>query len=154
MDGTHPLEPATAKPTATRKWFKVIRIAPKRQHDSCRRRLGTEPSRRRARRRVDAAFRDGRDGSHRSRKEVKLLRASPAVRGKQNDVRVKLTNDFRSTPRVFVHWPSELADASQEKHEAAADVMRAIIAAQVADRRPTKGDNTLADPRLQGATFF
>jgi len=87
-------------------------------------------------------------------KEVKLLRASPAVRGKQNDVRVKMTNDFRSTPRVFVHWPSELADAGEEKHEAAADVMRAIIGAQIGDRLPTKGDNALADPDLQGATFF
>jgi hypothetical protein len=58
-------------------------------------------------------------------------------------------------PRVFVHWPSDLAD---RHHGAAADVMRAIIAAQLAASArggtPTIGDNSLADPSQQGGEFF
>lgn len=88
-------------------------------------------------------------------KEVRLLRASPAIRGRINDVRVKLSTDFRSTPRVFVHWPSELADVH---HVAGAEVMKAIIGAQVAALKsgnlPSRGENTIADPTLQGGDFF
>lgn len=88
-------------------------------------------------------------------KEVRLLRASPSIRGRINDVRVKLTSDHRNTPRVFVHWPSELAD---KHHAAGADVMKAIIGAQLAalaeNAAPTRGDNALADPTLQGGDFF
>lgn len=88
-------------------------------------------------------------------KEVRLLRASPAIRGRVNDVRVKLTTDHRNTPRVFVHWPSELAD---RHHAAGAEVMKAIIGAQVAALKnndaPSRGDNALADSTLQGGDFF
>lgn len=88
-------------------------------------------------------------------KEVRLLRASPPVRGKINDVRVKVNKDFGAVPRVFVHWPSELAGAH---HEAGAAVMKAILGAQLAATArgdaPTVGDNALADPTLQGGEFF
>ena len=89
------------------------------------------------------------------RREVRLLRASPPISGKVNDVRVRLTHDFRAVPRVFVHWPSEMQD---RHHAAGADVMRTIIGAQLAAVRrgeaPTPGDNTLADPTLSGGVFF
>jgi hypothetical protein len=88
-------------------------------------------------------------------KEIRLLRANPAIRGRINDVRVKLTGDYRSVPRVFVHWPSELADVH---HAAGADVMKAIIGAQLAAQKtgnaPTRGENALADQTLQGGDFF
>jgi hypothetical protein len=88
-------------------------------------------------------------------KEVRLLRASPAIRGRINDVRVKLTTDHRSVPRVFVHWPSQLA---AKHHAAGAEVMKAIIGAQLSALRsndlPSRGDNTLADETLQGGDFF
>lgn len=87
--------------------------------------------------------------------EVRLLRASPPIRGRMNDVRVKLTNDLRSAPRVFVHWPSDLADVH---HAAGAEVMKAIIGAQLAAIQnadlPSRGENTLADPTLRGGDFF
>lgn len=88
-------------------------------------------------------------------REVRLLRASPPLPGRVNDVRVKLRTDYRETPRVFVHWPSELADVH---HAAGADVMRAIIGAQLGAMRsgdaPSRGENVLADPTLQGGDFF
>lgn len=86
---------------------------------------------------------------------VRLLKASPALRNQVNEVKVRMTADFRNTPRVFVHWPSELAS---KHHAAGADVMGAILDAQlVALARgdtPTFGDNKLADPTLQGGKFF
>lgn len=89
---------------------------------------------------------------HRS---VRLLRASPPLPGETNAVPVRVTADLRETPRVFVHWPSELAD---KHHAAGADVMRSIIAAQLQalaeGDRPSVGDNALADPTLQGGGFF
>jgi pyrrolidone-carboxylate peptidase len=92
--------------------------------------------------------------SHPNR-EVRLLRASPPERGKTNLVRVKQSKDFRATPRVFVHWPSELAGVH---HRAGAEVMKSILAAQLAalarGEPPTVGDNALADPTLQGGDFF
>jgi pyrrolidone-carboxylate peptidase len=88
-------------------------------------------------------------------KEIRLLRASPAIRGRINEVRVRLSSDYRSAPRVFVHWPSELAEVH---HAAGADVMKAIIGAQLSALRaadaPSRGDNALADPTLQGGDFF
>ncbi len=89
------------------------------------------------------------------RKAVRLLRASPAVRGAINEVKVEMKTDLSAVPRVFVHWPSEMAT---KHHQGGADVMKAIIDAQlVAIARgdtPTRGDNTLADPTLQGGGFF
>lgn len=88
-------------------------------------------------------------------KEVRLLRASRTVSGAPNDVKVKIKSDLTKVPRVFVHWPSELAD---KHHAAAADVMKSIIGAQLKalseGDAPTVGDNALADPTLQGGTFF
>lgn len=88
-------------------------------------------------------------------REVRLLRASTPVSGAANDVRVKLGADLGAVPRVFAHWPSDLAD---RHHDAAADVMRSILAAQLTATRdgdaPTLGDNALADPQLQGNGVF
>ncbi len=87
--------------------------------------------------------------------EVSLLRASTPVAGARNEVRVSIEADLRAVPRVFVHWPSDLAD---RHHDAAADVMRSIIAAQLrasaTDDVPTIGDNALAAPGLEGGDFF
>jgi pyrrolidone-carboxylate peptidase len=89
------------------------------------------------------------------RRAVRLLKASPAVRGQINEVRVEMKTDLRAVPRVFVHWPSEMAT---KHHRAGAEVMKAVLDAQlVALARgdaPTPGDNALADPTLQGGGFF
>jgi hypothetical protein len=89
------------------------------------------------------------------RKQVRLLKASPAVRGAINEVKIAMNADLRAVPRVFVHWPSEMAT---KHHAAGAEVMRAILDAQLTAMAhgdaPTPGDNTLADPLLQGGAFF
>jgi hypothetical protein len=86
---------------------------------------------------------------------TKLLRASKTERGRMNEIVFGLRNDFRATPRVFVHWPSEM---DVRHHFAGADVMKAIIGAQLrassAGDRPTFGDNANADPTLKGGDFF
>lgn len=86
--------------------------------------------------------------------EIALLRASTIVKGSRNVVYVKLTSNLRHVPRVFVHWPSELAD---KHHEAAADVMKSMIVAQLwaaINDPPTLGDNALAAPSLQGGSHY
>ena len=84
--------------------------------------------------------------------KVRLMRASPPKRGAINEIDVKMTKDFSSTPRVFVHWPSELAGAH---HAAGAEVMKSILTAQLLSRsESTLGDNNLADPTLLGGAFF
>jgi pyrrolidone-carboxylate peptidase len=60
---------------------------------------------------------------------VRLLQASTPVRGKPNDVRVRLGVDMSRTARVFFHWPSGLAE---HHHGAGAAVLRAAIGAQLA----------------------
>jgi pyrrolidone-carboxylate peptidase len=84
-----------------------------------------------------------------------LLRANPAVKGKTNEIKAKLEGDFTKVPRVFVHWPSELAD---RHHAAGAAVMRSIIDAQISalakGQAPTLGDNAMADPDLKGGDTF
>ena len=88
-------------------------------------------------------------------REVRLLRASPRLPGAINEVRVKAKSDFRAVPRVFVHWPSTLAD---KHHAAGAEVMKAILGAQLAalarGDAPSAGDNALADASLRGGDFF
>jgi pyrrolidone-carboxylate peptidase len=88
-------------------------------------------------------------------REVRLLRASPPLRGRVNEVRVRMQTDHRAVPRVFVHWPSALDD---KHHAAAADVMKAMIGAQLtaleAGHAPVPGDNALADETLRGGDFF
>jgi len=89
------------------------------------------------------------------RTSVSLLRASQQLRNRINEVTVQMKSDFSKTPRVFVHWPSELATMH---HAAGADVMAAIVDAQLVavsrGQTPTFGDNKLADPTLVGGTFF
>lgn len=88
-------------------------------------------------------------------KKVTLLRASVKKPGVPNQVDVRVTADLRATPRVFVHWPSDLA----KMHTAVgAEVMRAIFDAQLtalsSGDKPTLGDNANADPSLVGGAFF
>lgn len=89
------------------------------------------------------------------RREVSLLRASHPVADAPNDVRVTLDANLSNVPRVFVHWPSDLAD---KHHLAGADVMKSIIAAQLRATNdgdaPTPGDNSLAAANLGGGNFF
>ena len=89
------------------------------------------------------------------RRDVALLQASHPVPEAINDVRVRLDADLSDVPRVFVHWPSDLAD---KHHEAGADVMKSIIAAQLRATKdgdvPTPGDNALAGPNTQGGGDF
>jgi hypothetical protein len=86
---------------------------------------------------------------------VRLMKASPAVRGKVNEVKVQMATDLRAVPRVFVHWPAQM---DNKHHEAGADVMRSIIDAQLTAMAhgdaPTPGDNAIADPTLQGGDYF
>ena len=88
-------------------------------------------------------------------KRVRLMRASTRVVGRPNWVDVTLGADMSAVPRVFVHWPSDLATMHRE---AGADVMRAVVGAQVASiargEAPTRGTPELADPTLQGGAFF
>jgi hypothetical protein len=89
------------------------------------------------------------------RTPVRLMKASPAIRGQINEVKVQTNSDLRAVPRVFVHWPSEMAT---KHHKAGAEVMKAIIDAQLTalehGETPTQGNNTLADPSLSGGDFF
>jgi hypothetical protein len=61
---------------------------------------------------------------------------------------IGLTRDMSDVPRMFMHWPSDL-DA--EHIQGGADVLRAVIAAQLGASRdgeaPTRGDNDIADDR-------
>jgi hypothetical protein len=88
-------------------------------------------------------------------KVVRLLKASPAIRNAVNDVKIATKTDLRTVPRVFVHWPSEMAT---KHHAAGAEIMKAILDAQLTavahGDAPTPGDNALADPTLQGGEFF
>jgi pyrrolidone-carboxylate peptidase len=85
-------------------------------------------------------------------KSVTLLQASTSP---SDGVKVKITKATKSTPRVFVHWPSTLAG----KHvDAAADVMRAIVDAQLVALRdhtspPVVGTNAMAEIQASGPTF-
>ena len=86
---------------------------------------------------------------------VHLMKASPALRGRVNEVKVQMVSDLRAVPRVFVHWPAQM---DNKHHAAGADVMKAIIDAQLTalahGDAPTPGDNAIADPSLQGGDFF
>jgi pyrrolidone-carboxylate peptidase len=90
----------------------------------------------------------------RPRKSIGLLRASVPKPGAINGVNVILRNDFRATPRVFVHWPSELTG---DLLKPGADLMAAIIDAQLSALQrgdaPVRGDNVIADTD-GGGDFF
>lgn len=90
------------------------------------------------------------------RRAVTLLKASKAVKGRPNQVRIALANDATSVPRTFLHWPSKLSD--DERFAAAgAEIVKAVIDAQLvataSDDRATVGDNANADLTLGGGTF-
>jgi pyrrolidone-carboxylate peptidase len=88
-------------------------------------------------------------------KRVRLLRASTRAASKPNWVDVTLKSDHAAVPRVFVHWPSDLATVHRE---AGADVLAAILGAQLGamarGEKPTRGVPSDADPTLQGGAFF
>jgi hypothetical protein len=74
-----------------------------------------------------------------------LMEASAPERGAPSSVPVRLTRDHSRTPRVFVHWPSGLADHVAQ----GARVMSRMIDAQLDALRggevPTPGDKSMAD---------
>lgn len=79
---------------------------------------------------------------------VPLLRASKPVKGKTNSLKTRVDFDGRAVPRVFVHWPDALVNGHIE---AGADVLRAIVGAQLTAATPAvRGDNAWADPSLAG----
>lgn len=88
-------------------------------------------------------------------RSVRLLRSNAPLPDRPNWVDVQLAEDLRHVPRVFVHWPSALAD---RHHAGGAEVMRAILDAQLVALRdgepPLLGDNAMADPALQGGDTF
>ena len=86
---------------------------------------------------------------------VRLLKASPAIRGSVNEVRIAMKTDLTAVPRVFVHWPSEMAS---KHHAAGAEVMKSILDAQLValarGDKPTVGTNLFADSTLPGGNTF
>lgn len=87
--------------------------------------------------------------------EIDLMKATPPREGARSSVPVSLQRDMRDVPRVFVHWPRDLAEAH---HEAAADVMSAMIAGQLraldAGVSPTRGTREQADASVRGSDFY
>lgn len=91
-------------------------------------------------------------------KSVTLLKALDRAGPEDDYVRVKVTHDHRKTPRVFMHWPSDLV-GHPRLLDRASDVMKAVIDAQLqalkpGGQAPTTGTNAQADPSLAGGTFF
>ncbi len=83
---------------------------------------------------------------------LQLLRSSTRVPGKPSYVKTRISRDTRKTPRVFAHWPSELAT----RHTSAGrEVMRAVLDAQLStSEAPTRGQNADAAPDLAGGSTF
>jgi len=78
---------------------------------------------------------------------VRLLEASHPREGFDDGLDVVLSEDHSGTPRVFVHWPSNLEG---EHLGSAAAVMRALIDGQLDalvndGEPPTPGDNEIAE---------
>jgi hypothetical protein len=88
-------------------------------------------------------------------REVKLMQASTPRGEKPSFVPVTLAGDHHEVPRVFVHWPRDLADRHRE---ASVDVMSSIISAQLraldTTDAPVRGDNAWADPTVKGGEFY
>jgi hypothetical protein len=88
-------------------------------------------------------------------KSVSLMSASVKKPGAANDLPITIKRDVRDVPRVFMHWSSALSGAHVK---AGADVMRAVIEAQLTARSageaPSLGDNGRANPALAGGAFF
>ncbi len=85
------------------------------------------------------------------RKDIALLRASPAIEGSVNEVKVRLTRDLNAVPRVFLHWPSQLA---QSHVRVGVEITKAIMDAQLFATSngdlPTYGDNAIANFEVSG----
>ena len=85
---------------------------------------------------------------------VRLLRASVKSSAKPNDVRARISRDMRNTPRVFTHWPSDLATVHTAN---AKKLLLSILDAQLARSTtdaPTRGDNRDAGLGLAGGQTF
>lgn len=85
---------------------------------------------------------------------VRLLRASVKSSDKPNDVRARISRDMRNTPRVFAHWPSDLAAVHTANGK---KLLLSIVDAQLsraATDAPTRGDNRDAAPGLAGGQTF
>jgi pyrrolidone-carboxylate peptidase len=84
---------------------------------------------------------------------VRLLEASHVRDGSEGGLDVELETDLADVPRLFVHWPSSLAEGLEAS---GAEVMRTLIAAQVAASlggdEPTRGDNSIAELVPAGET--
>lgn len=88
-------------------------------------------------------------------RSARLLVASHPSPEKPNSVRVRISAWRPTIPRVFVHWPSELA-RSDAHLDAAARVMARIIGTQMEALEsdpPTEGDNALAEIASSGETY-
>lgn len=96
------------------------------------------------------------------KKTINLLQSSTKVASKPNSVPTTMKGDFRTTPRVFVHWPSSLVGGPTESAllDRAAAVLLRLVDAQLAATKaggasaPTRGDNGTADPGLEGGGTF
>ena len=74
---------------------------------------------------------------------VRLLRASHPRPGGPDGIDVALGQNLARTPRVFVHWPKDLAGSHLGL---GADLMAEIVRAQLsASEEPLRGDPALAD---------
>ena len=77
---------------------------------------------------------------------VRLLEASHVRDGSEGGLDVELQADLAHVPRLFVHWPSSLAEGLEAT---GAEVMRALLDAQLAASlggdEPTRGDNAIAE---------
>jgi len=78
---------------------------------------------------------------------VRLMEASHPREGYDDGLDVTINEDHSTTPRVFVHWPSNLEG---DHIGSAAEVMSALIAGQVdalvnEGELPSPGDNAIAE---------
>ena len=93
-------------------------------------------------------------------KQVSLLRALDRKGPEDDYVRIGINANMKKTPRVFMHWPSELV-GHPELLTAASDVLRDVIDAQLvalasgaAADAPSLGQNEKAADDLKGGEFF
>jgi pyrrolidone-carboxylate peptidase len=91
-------------------------------------------------------------------KPVTLLKALDRAGPEDDYLKIGISQDLRRTPRVFLHWPSDLV-GHDNLLDGAAEVLKDVIDAQlVASKTPgqaaTVGTNDKADPSLQGGQFF
>ncbi|MBK6697685.1 MAG: hypothetical protein IPG50_36690 [Myxococcales bacterium] len=92
------------------------------------------------------------------RRQVTLLKALDRSGPEDDYVKISVSHDLRKTPRVFMHWPSDLV-GHNPLLDAATGVLKDVIDAQLMALKsgvdaPTVGENGRADPSLQGGGFF